>query len=62
MAKTATVTTGPSVWVGKSGPVTFMDLDWVVVELDSKDDLGLGTFSVRFPISCVKVSLELPSA
>jgi hypothetical protein len=62
MTKSATVTSGPGVWLGKQGAVLYMDLEWVVVELISKDDCGLGVFNVRFPISCVKVVQELAVA
>lgn len=62
MTKSATITSGPDVWKGKSGAVLFMDLDWVVVELISKDDCGLSVFNVRFPLGCVKVINELAVA
>jgi hypothetical protein len=62
MTKSATVTSGPDVWIGKSGAVLSMDLEWCIVELVSKDDCGLSVYNVRFPISCVKVVQELAVA
>lgn len=60
--KSATVTSGPDCWKGRVGAVLYMDLDWVVVELISKDSGGLEVYNVRFPISCVKVVEELAAA
>ncbi len=62
MIRTATVVSGPEIWLGKSGAVLFMDLDWIVVEIVSKDSYGMDVFNVRFPIGYVKVVQELAIA
>jgi len=54
MTRIATIMHGPSVWVGKRGMVVSEDADWVVVELESRDDAGAGIYEVRFPTSCVR--------
>lgn len=62
MVRTATVTSGPGTWLGKSGAVLFVDLEWCVVEIASSDDCGIGIYNVRFPLSCVKIVQELAVA
>jgi hypothetical protein len=58
LIKTAKITNGPAAWLEKSGPVIFMDLDWVIVAIEGTDDYGSTTYNVRLPLACVKIVSE----
>lgn len=60
--KIATVLSGPSVWLDKKGPVVVEDGDFVVVELEDRDDAGGGKYNVRFPLACLKLEYVPPVA